>query len=154
MQKFFSLFTECSTLPARNTLCQKSNFCLKSRFWQKTRLKIISIYKRKRLMEMRNWSNTLTIWVWSTISRWILDGRALILEKNRILWTVRFLTNEKFFKTRKFLKREQIWGLGDFSEMRDFSGLGELTNCGKKKTENIVTRSARLSLRLKMSHPI
>ena len=115
-------------------------------------MKIISIYKRKRLMEMRNWSNTLTIWVWSTISRWILDGRALILEKNRILWTVRFLTNEKFFKTRKFLKREQIWGLGDFSEMRDFSGLGELTNCGKKKkkTENIVTRSARLSLRLKI----
>ena len=42
----------------------------------------------------------------------------------------------------------------DFSEMRDFSGLGELTNCGKKKkkkTENIVTRSARLSLRLKRS---
>ena len=36
--------------------------------------------------------------------------------------------------------------------MRDFSGLGELTNCGKKKkkkTENIVTRSARLSFRLK-----
>ena len=71
-------------------------------------------------------------------------------KKNRILWIVRFLTNEKFFKTRKFLKREQIWGLGDFSEMRDFSGLGELTNCGKKKTENIVTRSARLSLRLKI----
>ena len=36
--------------------------------------------------------------------------------------------------------------------MRDFSGLGELTNCGKKKkTENIVTRSARLSLRLKIN---